>query len=91
MLKLPYLPAITVLPAAAIAVPLTIASVLVSPASGSVSLVSKLPAALGVPAVPFAIPPSSTTLAVSGLATGAALVTPTLMVAVSATPPLVTV
>ena len=60
------------LPAAAIAVPLTIVSVLVSPASGSVSLVSTLPAAVGVPAnaVLPGFTPDSTTLAISGLATG---------------------
>ena len=64
------MPAITVLPAAAIVVPLTIVSVFVSPASTSVSLLNMLFDALGVPAVPFATPPASTTLAVSGLATG---------------------
>ena len=60
-------------------------TVLVSPASVSVSLASKPVAAGTVNVV------SSSKLFVSLLATGAALVTPTLMVAVSVTPPLVTV
>jgi hypothetical protein len=56
-------------------------TVLLSPGSLSVSLVRTLPLT-GV---------SSGVLAVSGLATGAALVTTTLIVAVSLTPPLLTV
>ena len=72
MLRLPYLPTITVLPAAAIAVPLTMVSVLVSPASTSVSLAKTLSAAVGVPekAVLPGFTPDSTTFAISGLATG---------------------
>ena len=77
MLRLPYLPTITVLPAAAIGVPLTMVSVLVSPASGSVSFAKRPFAAvlvtLGVPAnaVLPGFTPDSTTFAISGLATGA--------------------
>ena len=88
MLRLPYLPTITVLPAAAIGVPLTMVSVLVSPASGSVSFAKRPFAAvlvtLGVPAnaVLPGFTPDSTTFAISGLATGGSFCGVILMVKV---------
>ena len=64
-------------------------TVLVSPASGSVSFVSTLPLGL-VPAVPLLTPPASTAVALSETAIGASLtavmLTVTLPVAVSAPP-----
>ena len=71
MVTLPKVP-VMVVPTLA-AVPLTAETVLVSPASTSVSLVKTLPVALGVPvkAVLPGFTPASTTLALSFTAIGA--------------------
>ena len=73
----------------AVAPKLTAVTVLVSPASGSVSLVSTLPLA-GEPPEPLATPPFSVASAVSATAVGAAfgvVVTAMLKVSLAARPP----
>ncbi len=100
MVSVPYWPTRTV-PPAALLLPLATAvkspvlptralctawvSALAPAVSGSVSLVSTLPAG-STPAVPLSTPPASVALAVSTTATGASLTATTEMVVVAGTP-----